>query len=200
MHFFGISGVTNIADRPITGQPETRTLSDEDDMYAYMKQRQAQEEYMPRAADLAVVEGGLEHGVETHIVMAPHIFGVGTGSFNRFTFPVNMIVKGAQALGKGFVIGDGTAAWSHVHVQDLADLYLVLLRRVVEGESIPSGKKGIYFAESGLNSQLEMAEKVARAAKELGLLPSDEVAHIDLGKGTQLFGSPAVAELGGASK
>jgi|SRR5688572_1228166 nucleoside-diphosphate-sugar epimerase len=167
-----------------------------------MKYRQSIEEYMPRAADLAVVEDGLEHGVETYIVMAPHIFGVGTGSFNRFTFPVNMMLQGAKSLGKGYVIGDGSAVWSHIHVQDLADLYLVLLKRVADGETIPSGKKGIYFAESGLNSQLDIAEKVATAGRDLGLLPSSEVENVDLETGAKLFGSwgPLMAEAGGASK
>jgi nucleoside-diphosphate-sugar epimerase len=203
VHFFGISGVTNIADRPLTvGRIETNTLSDEDDIYSYMKTRQFEEEYMPRAADIAVVEGGLEHDVETHIVMAPHIFGVGTGSFNRFTFPVNMMMKGAKSIGKGFVIGEGTAVWSRIHVEDLAELYIVLLKAVLDGKSIPSGKKGVYFAESGSAPHLEMSTKIAKAGKELGLLPSAEVEHVDLETGAKLFGGwgPSMAEAGGASK
>lgn len=202
VHFFGISGVTNIADRPLTRRTEIRTLSDEEDIYSFLKERQAEEEYMPRAADIAVVESGLELGVETYIVMAPHIFGVGTGSFNRFTFPVNMMMNGAKAHGKGFVIGTGDAVWSHIHVEDLADLYLVLLKRVVDGETIASGKKGIYFAESGSNSQMEISQMVAKAGKDLGLLPSDEVEHVDLETGAKLFGGWGIsmAESGGASK
>jgi hypothetical protein len=202
VHFFGISGVTNIADRPLTRHTDVRTLSDDEDIYSFMKERQSEEEYMPRSADLAVVESGLELGVETYIVMAPHIFGVGTGSFNRFTFPVNMMVEGAKSQGKGFVIGDGSARWSHIHVEDLAELYLVLLERVISGETIPSGKKGIYFAESGSNSQLEISQMVAKAGNELGLLPTDEVVHVDLDTGAKLFGGwgPSMAELGGASK
>lgn len=102
-------------------------------------------------------------GLRLKIVIAPHIFGSRTVAINRYTYPVNLMMASARTIGKGFVIGEGTTVWSHFHVQDQANSYLVLLKHVLDRQTVPSGEKGIHFAKSSVNSHVGIAQKVAQA-------------------------------------
>lgn len=176
VHYLHISATSNISDRPLTaGYVESRTFSDEEDIYSSEKYRQSCEVYMKRTTDIAVVEADEALGVDTYIVMGPTLFGLGTGPFNRCTMPIVSMIEAAKQNGACPVIGDGKSVWSRVHIRDLADLYDVMLRRIAEGrddENMPNGRKGIYFAETGEHSWLEYSQKLAKAGKELGL-PGD---------------------------
>lgn len=55
------------------------------------------------------------------------------------------------------VHGDGAGVWGHVHVRDLAELYVLLAQEIMErnGKSVPSGKKGIILSSNGQHSWLD---------------------------------------------
>lgn len=46
-----------------------------------------------------------------------------------------------------FVVHKGDIRWSHVHVSDFTELYMLILRRYLSKEAFASGRKGYYFAE-----------------------------------------------------
>ncbi|KAK7423008.1 hypothetical protein QQX98_001298 [Neonectria punicea] len=112
------------------------------------------------------------------------------------------MVQAALQSGQMSVLGDGGTVWSHVHVEDLAMLFVVMLGRVLEGEPIPSGKHGIYFSETGMHTQMELAQKISTAGKELGLLKTDVVRSVQLQEAADLWSGGATfhAELAYGSK
>lgn len=176
VHYLHISGTSSISDRPHTqGYTETRTFSDEEDIYAYEKYRESFEVWSHRTTDITVVESGEEFGVSTYIVMAPTIFGLGTGPFNRYSIQLPSMITAALSTGRTIVLGDGKTVWSHIHIEDLAALFLSMLENVSLGNTIPNGRKGIYFAETGMHTHLEFSQNLARAGYKMGLLESPEV-------------------------
>ncbi|KAK3331444.1 NAD dependent epimerase/dehydratase family protein [Apodospora peruviana] len=184
---FQIAGTSNIADRPFTQawiekDPEREFDDAKDDIYAYEKEREAHAPYAQRTAELAVVDGGLELGVKTLVIMPGLIYGVGTGLFNKNSIQMLSYMKSALHYGFGTIVGDGSGVWGHVHVRDLAELYKIAVLDVVEngGKRLPSGKKGIIFADNGRSTWLEVAQGATTAVFEEGKIKENQVQSVDL--------------------
>ncbi|OGM47525.1 hypothetical protein ABOM_004260 [Aspergillus bombycis] len=203
VHYIQISGTSNLSDRPYTeGYIDNHVFSDEEDIFSYEKYRESREVYFQRTTDIAVVEDGEAFGVTTYIIMAPTIFGLGSGPFNRFSMQLPMLITDALQTGGCSVVSSGDTIYNHVHIEDLAALYLILLRNICANITIPSGRKGIYFCESGEHSHFEFSERLAQAGHELEVFSSSEVSKITIQEAGEkwLFGNAAGAELGFASK
>ena len=133
--------------------------------------------------------------------MSPTIYGIGSGLFNTTSVQIDGIIRAARKLGYTPVVGSGAAEWDHVHIDDLADLYELLLGKILDGKDVQSNKSGIYFNETGHHAWREISDRVARAGKELGYLTTDEVREVTLELWEATAGIPAfVGELGFASR
>lgn len=110
-----------------------------------------------------------------------------------------MIKAALEHEGPVIVVGEGKTVWSHVHIRDLAELFKIILKKI---DVVPSGRKGIYFCESGEHTHLEFSQRLARAGKELGLLESDEVRSVELEEAGEQWthGVPERAELAFGAK
>lgn len=73
--------------------------------------------------------------------------------------------------------------------------------KVLAGEDIPFGKKGIYFSETGEYTWRWLAEVIGKAGAELGALDSVEPKSISLEEGAQRWvgGNAGLTELALAS-
>lgn len=142
-----------------------------------------------------VMERSEELGVPALILSSPTIYGVGTGFFNRVSIQAIGIMRAARRDGHVFVIGQGAGEWDHVHIDDLASLYEMIVGRLVKGEQLYSGKRGMYFTEAGHHSWREVSERVAKEGFKLGYLPSDEVREVTLEEAKEKMGTDMPAEL-----
>ena len=102
--------------------------------------------------------------------MYPTIYGIGSGDFNTVSIQVPTIIRSALEDGQASVLGGGKTIWDHVHIADLVLLYEVVLAKVLAGDDIPSGEKGIFFSETGENTFLDLSQVVANAGFALGVL------------------------------
>ncbi|KAI1354846.1 NAD dependent epimerase/dehydratase family protein-like protein [Xylaria sp. FL0043] len=203
--FIHTSGTSNIGSRPVSGKwldngsPKGRTFDDiADDVYGYEAARNAKEPYIQRTTELSVVDAGLELDVRTLVVMAPTIYGVGTGLFNKRSVQIPAYIATSLDRGRAVVIGDGKGEWDNVHVQDLAALYEILALRALDGGGdLPWGRKGIIFAGVGRFSWNDVARGVARACFEAGVLPDVPVEHLSLADATRLFAEAYLGEADG---
>jgi nucleoside-diphosphate-sugar epimerase len=192
-----------LADQPITGKYlEDRIFSDKENIYTYEKSREALQIYSQRTSDIVVVETGLEAGVQTHIIMSPTIYGVGTGLFNKISIQVPALIRAALKAGQAQVIGEGKGVWDYVHIRDLANLYQLLLTKIIAGEQIPSGEKGILFSATGRFSWFELSQGVANALFALKAIETSDVHSLDISTASEKLGGLALlnTELGFASK
>ncbi|KFY79589.1 hypothetical protein V498_08933 [Pseudogymnoascus sp. VKM F-4517 (FW-2822)] len=99
-------------------------------------------------------------------------------------------LRGIVSAGSGLVVGTGDGVWNHVHIEDVADLYVLILRKLVEsgGTGVPSGKKGIIFSANGDHSRLEQTKDAVEGASKHGLISYTTISHIDLDEGAEKFG------------
>ncbi|KAH7120629.1 hypothetical protein EDB81DRAFT_666991 [Dactylonectria macrodidyma] len=175
------SGASNVADFPITRQYRgTRVFSDKEDIFSYEKSRDAEEPYVNRTVDIQVTETGKRLGVRTFSISPPTVFGLATGFFKALSAgQLPMLMRSALTSRHAQYVGEGAGRWSHVHVEDLAALYEVILAKALVGE-IPSGEQGIYFAETGRSSFADVANRIAKVGYELGVLKTAEPVSISL--------------------
>jgi nucleoside-diphosphate-sugar epimerase len=98
-------------------------------------------------------------GVRSAVICPSNIYGTGRGA-NPHSVQIPFLADNARQQGFVQVIGQGVNRWSNVHIDDLADLYLLALAKA------PAG--AFYFAESGEASFGEIGGAIAA---RLGLGP-----------------------------
>ena len=192
-HFRRGFGTSNLSDRLHSpGYVESHVFSDEEDIYSYEKYRESSEVYLQRTTDIAVVEHGEALGVRTYIVMAPTIFGLRTGPFNRYSIQLPSMIASAIEHGEfGATSQSGTSP-----------TYTKFAARHPYCRKVQHGRRGIYFSESGQHTHHEFSARLATTGKELGVLQTDKLRSVDLEEaGRQWsFGVASRTELAFAAK
>ena len=100
----------------------------------------------------AMVLDATSRGVRSVVVCPSLIYGDGAG-LNARSIQVPFLVDQAVAAGRVRVIGKGLNQWSNVHIDDLVDLYELVI------ESAPPGS--FYYAENGEASFHEIGTAIA---------------------------------------
>ncbi|KAK3994532.1 hypothetical protein QBC44DRAFT_379270 [Cladorrhinum sp. PSN332] len=179
-----ISGCTNLADKPLTGTPYPDRVWDDADsgaVYEYERSQDALNPYPQRTTEVGVLTLADELGVNAVSLNTPLIFGEGSGLFNRQGIIIPVLMRYTLMHGYGFKLTE-TANFDWVHVEDLADAYILLVKLILEGRgdgggggtAIPRGKKGILFPAVDRALQTEIFERCLDAAFEMGLLPRED--------------------------
>ncbi|RMZ68384.1 nad dependent epimerase dehydratase [Pyrenophora seminiperda CCB06] len=121
----------------------------------------------------------------------PIIFGEGTGLFNRLGRAVPVITKYVVQHGHGWKIND-TANFDWVHIVDVAKIYVLLVRTILEREDrgvgyLPSGRNGVMFTAVGRTTISDISQKCLDVAFAEGVLPREdtpkekEIRTVELG-------------------
>jgi nucleoside-diphosphate-sugar epimerase len=201
VHYIHTSGTSILADQPISGKKvDLRIYSDTaDDIYEYEKGR---DPYSQRITDLAVIEAGEELDIPTYIIVPSTIYGKGSGPVATMSQQVPYLVRQAIKRRQAIVIGSGAGIWNHVHILDLAPLYILILEGILAGrQDLPHGRKGIFFAETGEHTWLDVSQGIADACFAQSLCSTKEVRNIDLTEAAPIVGgSKDLVEIVLASK
>nr|OQO28300.1 hypothetical protein B0A51_03919 [Rachicladosporium sp. CCFEE 5018] len=125
-----------------------------------------------RNVDKIVLQAGKDHGdvVKTALVCPPTIYGRGRGPVSvrsRQAYELTKLILNEKYIP---VIGEGKARWNHIHVADLAQLFLLLVEAAAAKKLDAElwGEKGYYLCESGEHLWTELAVKIAKDAEALG--------------------------------
>ncbi|KAF9892995.1 hypothetical protein FE257_012406 [Aspergillus nanangensis] len=193
VHYIHTSGTTNYADSPILNLYPNHEFGVFSDMcpqhiVSTLKQLNQAVPYQQRSTDLAVLAAGKEASVQTHTVCLPMIYGIGTGEGNKLTRQVPCLMQAAVKEGQAWIVGDGHGIKKHIHVEDAARLYELILSRVLRGLAVPFGEEGVIFVESGEHSWSQVGKAIAATGKKLGVLQTDEVKSLGLKEATEKLG------------
>jgi nucleoside-diphosphate-sugar epimerase len=108
-----------------------------------------------REIELRVLAAANE-GVRAVVICPSNIYGSGTG-LNPRSVQIPFLVDQARKDGVVHIVGRGVNRWSNVHIDDVAELYLLALQKA------PAG--AFYFIENGEASFGEIGESIARRLK-----------------------------------
>lgn len=89
--------------------------------------------------------------VKTAIVLGPIIYGEGRGPVNQRSIQIPELSRIALERGQAVTIGKGLNRWGNVHVADLSNLILQLVRSAVVKTSDEQiwGQRGLYLVDVG---------------------------------------------------
>lgn len=101
-----------------------------------------------------VRQAAIDKGIRSIVICPSMIYGVGRG-LQPDSDQLPKLMALSKQLGAGVYFGKGLNRYSNVHIDDLVDLYLLVL------EKAPGGS--FFFAENGDASFKEIAEMVSRS-------------------------------------
>ncbi|TFY62534.1 hypothetical protein EVJ58_g3799 [Rhodofomes roseus] len=134
-----------------------------------------------RGVDLAVVHADEEGYARTHIIMPGVIYGIATGPVfeagiaKAISKDVPGLIKASLDRKRAGVVGPGKSVWGHVHIDDVADMYLVLLDAIKNNpQSVGHGWEGFYFGVTGHNTWYEASKAIGEALVDLGFTDDAE--------------------------
>jgi nucleoside-diphosphate-sugar epimerase len=105
-----------------------------------------------RDIDLRVLAAS-DEGVRAVVICPSNIYGSGTG-LTPVSFQIPFLVARARETGVVRIVGTGINRWSNVHIDDVAELFLLAV------ENAPAG--AFYFIENGEDSFADIGDAIAR--------------------------------------
>lgn len=188
--FLHTSGSSVIGD-DARGNRSSDIVFDEDTPLVVNPLKQAR-----RDIDLMVLDAA-GSGVRSVVICPSNIYGMGKG-LNPNSVQIPFLVANARAQRSVQIVGSGLNIWSNVHIDDVANLYLLALMKA------PAGS--FYFAENGEASfgliGAAIAKRLGQSAVES--LPPEEAArrwgeskaYFSLGSNSRVRALRARRELG----
>ncbi|TBU41486.1 hypothetical protein BD309DRAFT_965128 [Dichomitus squalens] len=149
-----------------------------------------------RNVDLLVIGADEEGYARTHIVLPSTVYGIAAhplveaGISNPYSMQIPLIIRSSLARKRAGVIGKGLSLWPSVHIDDIADMYIVLLDSILHHpDTTGHGWEGLYFGESGEHRWLDISLAIGRAMYELGLADSPDLTPFSHEEILKYFGN-----------
>lgn len=91
--------------------------------------------------------------IRSIVIVPTMVYGEGLG-IKKDSIQIPALIDFSQKKGHGVYFGEGENIWSNLHIEDLADLYVLALEKAKEGS--------IYYAENGASSLRNIAEIISK--------------------------------------
>ncbi|RDW91574.1 hypothetical protein BP5796_02739 [Coleophoma crateriformis] len=133
-----------------------------------------------RDVDAAVLAAHEATNVPVAIISPPTIHGVGKGPVKNRSLQIPFLTEAIIKRGKGFQVLEGQNMWSHVHIDDAADAFIVLVEEALKpnGGNAQWGDEGYYFIEAGDFKWGDVAAAISKQLSAKGAIPTAEVDKV----------------------
>ncbi|KAJ5587254.1 uncharacterized protein N7459_003019 [Penicillium hispanicum] len=131
-------------------------------------ERQLASSFPIRNTDVSVIEHAAKQGVTSFVVVPSMVYGKGTGEWNKLSVVLPIYVQASISNKTVYKFSENTKV-SAVHISDLAALYGQIVKKVLQGETLPSDKEGYYFALAHVVFLGEVLDHLALALKSRDL-------------------------------
>ncbi|WVQ76323.1 hypothetical protein IAR50_005988 [Cryptococcus sp. DSM 104548] len=155
-----------------------------------------------------IVARAAERGViSAYIVMSPTVYGQGTGPGNKLSLQIPAYVRYAKRTGQAAYIGKGENVWGNVHVQDLSDLYVLLLTHALSSPTATTalsdshGWSNLIYAGLDTHAWKPIIELVGDLLHARGDIPNPGAISIGEGEGDlYMFGGSSFMQVSEKAK
>ncbi|KAG6860706.1 hypothetical protein C0995_008291 [Termitomyces sp. Mi166 len=130
-------------------------------------------DYVHRSCDTVISAAGAAGDIRSYIIMPPLIYGRGTGPFHRTSVQIPALIRSALKLKQACYYGKGLPWWNAVHVQDLIDLYLIILDDALSANPrAPRSANGFYFCPTDSYEWKQLAHEIGTRLYGEGAIPT----------------------------
>ncbi|OCH93048.1 NAD-P-binding protein [Obba rivulosa] len=159
-----------------------------------------------RDVDLEVVGADQQGYVKTHIILPSTIYALAKGPLveagisNPHSIQIPRLITAAISRRQAGVVGAGKPIWPDVHIDDVADLYIVLFDAITaRPDAVGHGREGFYFGENGEHTWYDISKAIGRALVELGVSESGEPTTFSREELIKYFGSETSGNYSGTN-
>jgi len=134
-----------------------------------------------RPVDLEIINSHNEGAVDGHIVCPTLVYGVGTGPVNKRSIQIPKLVEIALRWRAVVHVGEGTNIWGNIHINDLIQLYLAVIKNAIfehQKATHNDGYQNYFFASSGENSIRSITELIAPLLYKKGFVDSPHAQSV----------------------
>lgn len=158
----------------LTSEPTTEVPFDDEDI--------ARIHSIPKEAPHKEVDQWIfdnSNDITVAIIAPSTIYGIGSGPFKKVSQQVIALAKASVYRRKAGYVNNKEVRWGNVWINNLVDLYELVLEGLLEGK-IEHGKQGgWYFGSYGEHTWGQVAEKLASVLHSKGLVDSLEVSPFE---------------------
>lgn len=94
-----------------------------------------------------------QKNIRSIVIVPTMVYGTGLG-LKKESIQIPALVQFSKEKGFGIYFGKGENIWSNIHIEDLADLYVLALENAKAGS--------IYYAENGSSTIKNIAESISK--------------------------------------
>ena len=94
-----------------------------------------------------------QKNIRSIVIVPTMVYGEGLG-LKKDSIQLPALINFSKEKGFGVYFGKGENIWSNLHIEDLADLYVLALEKAEPGS--------VYYAENGLSSIKNLAENISK--------------------------------------
>jgi len=138
-----------------------------------------------RDVDIIVLDSSSKtnasRGIRTAIISPPTIYGTGTGPVKVRSVQKPRLVTSILKNKGGYTLNEGKNVWRNVHVEDLADAYVLLTEQALQnGGNASWNDQGYYFTENGEHSIGELSRLITLYAFTKGYIKTVDVPSLQI--------------------
>lgn len=137
-----------------------------------------------RTIDVEVFQAHDRRDVDAYIVCPSCIYGIGDGPVKRITQQIPNVIRAALRDKQVPYVGKGTNTWNNVHIKDLQDLYILVIKDALktrdEGKTKTS-YENFYFGSVDSHEWGSVSKALAPLLYERKLVDKPEAVSVPLG-------------------
>ncbi|KAG9021442.1 hypothetical protein FRB95_002126 [Tulasnella sp. JGI-2019a] len=133
-----------------------------------------------RPVDLKIFEAGDEGSIDTYIIAPSVIYGKGHGPVRNITIAFKLFLKTFLQNKQAFQPGTHTIVWDSVHIDDIVDLYFLVIKQALAPSPIKSAYERFYWGSSASFQWDALIKEIAVRLHKKGLLSTAEVKKVSL--------------------
>ncbi|KZS98493.1 NAD(P)-binding protein [Sistotremastrum niveocremeum HHB9708] len=141
-----------------------------------------------RNVDLEIFAADREGYVSTYIIAPSTIYGYGSGPVNKLSQQIPGLIRLAVERRQAVFVGKGTNVWNNVHIQDLGDLYLLVLKLALSGDGSGSPYSRFYWASAAEHAWGDVVKAMAPVLYKIRAVDAPDAFGVPLsGAPNQVF-------------
>jgi nucleoside-diphosphate-sugar epimerase len=136
-----------------------------------------------------VAQAALNGKISAYTLVSPTVYGPGTGPGNKLSLQLPAYVRYAKDKRQAAYIGQGENVWGNVHVQDLADLYILATKHALNNpEAVVATKSNhgfdtLIYTGVDTHTWKPVIEHLGNLLHARGEVDQPSAASIDEGEG-----------------
>lgn len=132
-----------------------------------------------RDVDLTIFAADTTKKVSAYIIAPSSIYGTSSGPVHRISQQVPNVVRASVTLRTNLYVGKGTNVWNNVHIDDLAELYDIVLRRALSGADAKAASVAkFYFASVREHVWGDVDRAIGAILYDKGLVDNKEAVSV----------------------